>query len=220
MNSIINPTRSFPADTYLFKVNSTNARTCCKTCSKYTINFNFYSYFILICLSVVLWKFLRSMLESLLNKVARLKFCNFIKTRLQHRCFPVNIAKCLRTSFFTEHLRWQLFSLINAKRYRNGVNWLRSSVFTVSFEHIPQYFYHIYCSLWAGNTRCFQNRYVSSQLKKHTLATTKIRKSVTLYEVKHQTNVGVYWCFIVKAWNLNFYLASISFASLSMYFVD
>ena len=24
-------------------------------------------------------------------------FCNFIKKRLQHRCFPVNIAKFLRT---------------------------------------------------------------------------------------------------------------------------
>ena len=28
-----------------------------------------------------------------------------LKKRLQHRCFPVNIAKFLRTPFFTEHLR-------------------------------------------------------------------------------------------------------------------
>ena len=39
-------------------------------------------------------------MESLLIKVARLKTCDFIKTRLQHRCFPVNIAKFLRTPFF------------------------------------------------------------------------------------------------------------------------
>ena len=32
--------------------------------------------------------------------------CNFMKNRLQHRCFPVNIAKFLRTAFFTEHFRW------------------------------------------------------------------------------------------------------------------
>ena len=32
-------------------------------------------------------------LESLFNKVAGLKFCNFIKKRLQHRYFTVNIAK-------------------------------------------------------------------------------------------------------------------------------
>ena len=39
------------------------------------------------------------MLEPLFNKVADLK------KRLQHRCFPVNIAKFLRA---TEHLRWLL----------------------------------------------------------------------------------------------------------------
>ena len=43
---------------------------------------------------------------SLFNKVAGLQACNFIKKRLQHGCFPVNIAKCLRTAFFKEHLRW------------------------------------------------------------------------------------------------------------------
>ena len=45
------------------------------------------------------------MLESLFNKVSDLKGGNVIKKRLQHRCFLVNIAKFLRTPFFTEHLR-------------------------------------------------------------------------------------------------------------------
>ena len=31
------------------------------------------------------------MLESLYNKVAGPKVCNFVKERLQRRCFPVNI---------------------------------------------------------------------------------------------------------------------------------
>ena len=31
---------------------------------------------------------------------------------LWHRCFPVNLAKFLTTSFFTEHLRWQLLKII------------------------------------------------------------------------------------------------------------
>ena len=39
------------------------------------------------------------MLESLLNKVAGLSACNFIKKRLQHRCFPVTFAKYSRTPF-------------------------------------------------------------------------------------------------------------------------
>ena len=35
--------------------------------------------------------------ESLFNKVAGLKVCNFIKKRIQHKCFPLNIANFLRT---------------------------------------------------------------------------------------------------------------------------
>ena len=50
-------------------------------------------------------------LESLFNKAASLKACNFIQKKLEHRCFPVNIAKYLRTAFFTEHLQWLLYSL-------------------------------------------------------------------------------------------------------------
>ena len=38
----------------------------------------------------------KPVLQSLFKKVAGLKACKFIKKRPQHRCFPVNIAKCLR----------------------------------------------------------------------------------------------------------------------------
>ena len=38
------------------------------------------------------------MLESLFKKVPGLKAYNFIKKRLQHRCFPVKFAKFLRTA--------------------------------------------------------------------------------------------------------------------------
>ena len=37
------------------------------------------------------------MLESPFNRLAGFKTCNFLKKRLRHRCFPVNIAKFLRT---------------------------------------------------------------------------------------------------------------------------
>ena len=37
--------------------------------------------------------------RSLFNKVAGLQTCNFIKKRLQDSCFPVNVAKFLRTAF-------------------------------------------------------------------------------------------------------------------------
>ena len=36
------------------------------------------------------------LLESLFHKIAALQVCNFIKKRLQHMCFAVNIAKFLR----------------------------------------------------------------------------------------------------------------------------
>ena len=43
--------------------------------------------------------------ESLFDKVAGLEAYNFIKKRLQHRCFPANVAKFLR-AVFAEQLRW------------------------------------------------------------------------------------------------------------------
>ena len=42
-----------------------------------------------------------SALESQFNKVAGLEAYKFIKKRLQHRCFPVNIANLLRKLYLT-----------------------------------------------------------------------------------------------------------------------
>ena len=39
------------------------------------------------------------MLEFLFNKVVDFQACNFIKNRLQRRCFLVNIVQFLRTTF-------------------------------------------------------------------------------------------------------------------------
>ena len=36
----------------------------------------------------------------------------FLKRRTQHRCFPVNIAKFLRTAFFIKHLFWLLLIVV------------------------------------------------------------------------------------------------------------
>ena len=47
-------------------------------------------------------------LESLFNKVAFLKDCNFTKKRLPQIRFLVNIAKFLRTPYFTEQFGWLL----------------------------------------------------------------------------------------------------------------
>ena len=54
---------------------------------------------------------------SLFNEIAGLKAYNFIKKRLQHRCFPVNIAKFVRTYFIEHHTSgdcfWILFWHVN-----------------------------------------------------------------------------------------------------------
>ena len=41
-------------------------------------------------------------LESPFNRLAGLKTYNFLKNGIQHRCFPVNIAKFLRTLILTK----------------------------------------------------------------------------------------------------------------------
>ena len=72
-------------------------------------------------------------LESLLNKVAGLQACNFIKKGLQQRHIPVKFAKFLRTHFLKNicerlllqflshawHLCWSLF-LINLQVFRSA----------------------------------------------------------------------------------------------------
>ena len=53
-----------------------------------------------------------AILESLCNKGAgllTLLACKFINKRFQHKCFPINIVKFLRTALFIEHLLQLLF---------------------------------------------------------------------------------------------------------------
>ena len=71
------------------------------------------------------------------------------------------------------------------------------------------------------NVGYVQNMYVSSRMKNHILATTKTRKAATLYELEHQNNVEGVLVLCCLSFNFEFLLfASISFATLSMYFVD
>ena len=47
------------------------------------------------------------MLQSLFNKVAGLKDCNFVK-KTPTQCFPVNITKFLRTPILKNIWKWLL----------------------------------------------------------------------------------------------------------------
>ena len=49
---------------------------------------------------------------SFLNKVAGSGPATLLKKRIWCRCFPLNFAKFLKTSFLTEHLWWLLLVVI------------------------------------------------------------------------------------------------------------
>ena len=56
------------------------------------------------------------------HKVANLRPATLLKMRLWHRCFTVNFAKFLRTSFFTEHLQWLLLLLDEIQNIKKDGN--------------------------------------------------------------------------------------------------
>ena len=61
-----------------------------------------------------------SVLEFLFNKVAGLQACNFIKKKLQHRCFPVRFVKFLRRPILRKHL-WR-----TASQARDITGWIKT----------------------------------------------------------------------------------------------
>ena len=77
-------------------------------------------------------------------QIAVLRACNIIKKRLQHRSFPVNIAKFLRTAFFIVYLWWLLLhfdkNVVNLDRDKSLANNIESSDIIVPvFNAIKKY---------------------------------------------------------------------------------
>ena len=82
--------------------------------------------------------------ESLFNKIADLKACSFIKKRLQHRCFPVNFAKFLRTPILKNICKQLSFvRKIFMTRYREKgqFNPFRVNVLNYFKKQPPEVFY-------------------------------------------------------------------------------
>ena len=50
-------------------------------------------------------------LSRFFDKVGDYRITTILKKRLQHSCFPLNIAKFSRTPFFTVHFRWLLLCI-------------------------------------------------------------------------------------------------------------
>ena len=65
--------------------------------------------------------------------------CNFMKNRLQHRCFPVKFTKFFRTYSFTKHLRWLLLGA-GIHGNRNFLGKFVSYIGVVGIIHRMAYF--------------------------------------------------------------------------------
>ena len=87
-------------------------------------------------------------------KIGVLQVCNFIKKRLQHRCFPVKLAKFLKTPFFKEQLWWLLLYILythgvtcNLSRWNNGYNSIYKK------ESVSQLFLYLHqtIALWVDS---------------------------------------------------------------------
>ena len=82
-------------------------------------------------------------LESLANKVADLKACNFIKKILQHRCFHANIGKFLRIPFSQRNsglhveITREVWKKLHESRSRN-YSWSESSFYRLVSDSIEK----------------------------------------------------------------------------------
>ena len=70
-------------------------------------------------------------LESLFNKVTDLKAC---------RCFPVNIAKILKTAGFIEYLWWLLLKIVEALKTQNKTNGTAATISTIYMRFLNNLF--------------------------------------------------------------------------------
>ena len=100
------------------------------------------------------------MLDSLFNKVAGLQLSNFIKGRLQHRCFPANKAKFLRTPILKNICEWPLLLIVIFSQENNHMQRcldlpepkLHKKLTYVMLAHSPQTTFHrkiIYNFIWS-----------------------------------------------------------------------
>ena len=73
--------------------------------------------------------------------------CNFIKTRLWNRCFPVNFTKFLRTPSLIGHLRWLLLysHIFTAKIEICHCKYFNRRFYSKLFSIVNELFINIYC---------------------------------------------------------------------------
>ena len=83
------------------------------------------------------------MLEAVFNKVAGFQSFNFIREKFKHRCFPMNIAKFLRTPIWKTSTNGCFCRLQKILRCHGKSNW---SEVWIKIK--------IHCLLWSDFTTC------------------------------------------------------------------
>ena len=81
--------------------------------------------------------------ESFLIKVVSLQTPNFIKKKLQHSCFPVNIAKFIRTFFYLTRPVTAFPSIHHLYLAQQNLGNLNSVRFLKQIEKLRQFFFPI-----------------------------------------------------------------------------
>ena len=69
-----------------------------------------------------------SMWKSLFNKLVALQANNFMKKRLQHRCFPVSIARSLRIPILKNICKWLLLQWSFLSLVQEDSSWVMEHV--------------------------------------------------------------------------------------------
>ena len=106
-----------------------------------------------------------TVLESLFNKVKGLQACNFIKKRLQHRCFSVNIAKFLRASIL-KNIATSL-TIVNLRQVTHkfepvqyqGLGYVQTKLWSSDSKFITASVIKIYKFLSYFDSKCFLSRF-------------------------------------------------------------
>ena len=110
-------------------------------------------------------------------------FFNFIKKRLQHKCFPVKFPNFFRVAFFTEHLPWLLLIMLSVRKllqhvvihfavFCQPVN--RNQVFSI-FKHVhEQRHEQANCSLRHKCRKDYKIQYFVLKLKDRSLIRQKL----------------------------------------------
>ena len=68
----------------------------------------------------------KAVLKNFVVFTGKFQACNFTGKRLQHRCFPVNIAKIFKNTYFEEYLLMAAWVFKTATEQR----WATASVLT------------------------------------------------------------------------------------------